>query len=372
METRDRHGSLPPLIHGARLKIVYRSGRGKITGRSIRIISVSGGAGGPIYIRAFCELKREERTFRADRIIVWSIPEDTQKETDDPPYDAERVESPPGPGPPSEGIRQAAHRRKKKKRKWPAVLAAGLIVWGMVRFHDELPGPFREKDQVSGGTVRITSTDGEADPEEAAGSLPEKQPAVPAETGGAAGGGPGTELYEERLAERARLFIETAGIGSPELLMIYAAADTDRDEGLSWGELEEFQELAAGTFTYAANSRALRPDEFLAAGGGDCEDFALFTAGLVRFWGGLPYIGVIRGGDRTAGHAVCLVYSREEPVYHFYWTNDGSAVYPGLDLPAGYFVPVDYEFVGGLSNAAAKGWSLAEIMIPEEIYGLPL
>lgn len=355
METRDRHGSLPSLAKGTRLSIVYRNKKGEVTGRSIRVLSVSGGW--PVYIRAFCELKGEERTFRGDRIIAWSILETA---AGSPPL----CPGEPRPAP------------KRKKRKWPALLAAGLIVWGIARFHDELPNLFLEADPEYTETAHITSThdafDQTRESREAPGTGPEHQAEVKEVSAEGTPERNEPDVYRELLLKRAGSFIEASGISDPELLTVYAAADTDGDGGLSWRELEVFQELVFGTFIYADNPRALSPDEFLSAGEGDCDDFALFTAGLVRFWGGLPYIGVIRGGDRTIGHAVCLVYTPDEPEYPVFWTNDGSAVYPGIDLPAGYFVPVDYEYVGSLSNAVSEGWTLAEIMIPEEIYDLPL
>ncbi|MFP4563920.1 MAG: hypothetical protein ACLFRY_11500 [Spirochaetia bacterium] len=349
------------------LRIVYRNGKGEVSGRSIRVISRFGGRGGPVYIRVFCELRGEERTFRADRIISWSLLEpaclkpsvnysrDGPREYFDP---AVPGEVPPGPP-----------RRKKKKRKWPALLAAGLIAWGIVRFHDEVPNLFLEADPAYTEAAYIAPPEEGPEPSRAAEAASAESAAREAD---AEGEWVLTSEYEALLFERAEHFIQATGIDDVDLLTAYAAADTDCDGGLSWRELEVFQELVAGTFAYAENSRALRPDEFLTAGEGDCEDFALFTAGLVRFWGGRPFIGVIRGSSRITGHAVCLVYTREKPGYPVYWTNDGSAVYPGIDLPEGYFVPVDYEHVGSLSNAVAAGWSLAEIMIPEETYGLPL
>jgi hypothetical protein len=35
----------------------------------------------------------------------------------------------------------------------------------------------------------------------------------------------------------------------------------------------------------------------------------------------------------------------------------------------GRYVPVDYERVGGLTNAVGRDWSLRRMYVPEEVYG---
>ncbi len=76
-----------------------------------------------------------------------------------------------------------------------------------------------------------------------------------------------------------------------EVPNLFLEADTDCDGGLSWRDLEKFQELVAGTFSYTENTRAWRPDEYLTAGKGDCEDFALFTGGWSGSGAGGPSSG---------------------------------------------------------------------------------
>ena len=44
-------------------------------------------------------------------------------------------------------------------------------------------------------------------------------------------------------------------------------------------------------------------------------------------------------------------------------TEDGSPLKPGR------YVLIDYDQVGGLSNAAGKGWRLTSIHVPEKAWG---
>ena len=142
-----------------------------------------------------------------------------------------------------------------------------------------------------------------------------------------------------------------------------------RDGKLSWEEIGTFQRVLYRGFSYETNQIALRPDEFLASGGGDCEDWSLVTAGLLRFWGYEPYIGSIRSLDDSQGHAVCLVKSNEKPQHSFYFRFKESGTFNGGFVGAGYYVPIDYDLVGGLSNAVGSNWTLKRVYVPERIYG---
>jgi hypothetical protein len=94
----------------------------------------------------------------------------------------------------------------------------------------------------------------------------------------------------------------------------------------------------------------LRPDEFMAQGGGDCDDWAELTCGLLRYWGWDPYVGCFASPSRDTGHAVCLVRATGVPAgFLFYTVTEGSV--RGGRIPEGRYVPVDYEVVGGITNA---------------------
>lgn len=169
---------------------------------------------------------------------------------------------------------------------------------------------------------------------------------------------------------RRPAFISATGISNADLIKIYLDADLDLNGKLSFSELEAFQKKVMWTYQYQNNDIALRPDRFLQAKGGDCEDFALFTAGLLRFWGWEPYIGSM-GPKTGTGHAFCLSYEEGSFPSHYEalilkdWTSDD-----GTPLKNGYYVPIDYDIVGGFSVAIKSGWKLRNIYIPEKAYGL--
>lgn len=169
--------------------------------------------------------------------------------------------------------------------------------------------------------------------------------------------------------DRALAFRAATGIDSPSLEAIYRGADLDGNDALDWDELAAFQSRLHRTYAYRHNRPALRPDEFLAQGGGDCEDWALFTCGLLRWWGWEPYVGSFAPSDGAVGHAVCLVRLDERPGRFRWWSVDGDGFLGGYSVKAGCYVPVDYEKVGGLTNAVEEGWDLRAIWKPEAIYG---
>jgi transglutaminase-like putative cysteine protease len=158
----------------------------------------------------------------------------------------------------------------------------------------------------------------------------------------------------------------------PALRRRYAAADDNGDGRLSWDELSVFQSRLVQDIPYASNSRALSPEAFLAAGSGDCEDFALFTCGLLAYWGIECYLGSLAPKSGGTGHAVALVPVTYVPDGFSFFRIEGARSASGELIPGGTYVPIDYEYVGGLSDAAGKGWVLRWIRVPEEVYGLAM
>jgi hypothetical protein len=120
---------------------------------------------------------------------------------------------------------------------------------------------------------------------------------------------------------------------------------------------------------YRVNALALRPDQFLAQGGGDGEDWALFSCGLLRFWGWDPCVGSFAPSESAVGHAVCLVRVSESLPRFRSWTVDADGTLGGCSVEAGTYVPVDYENVGDPTNAVGDGWRLRAIWKPGAIYG---
>ncbi|MBN1837445.1 MAG: hypothetical protein JW820_16440 [Spirochaetales bacterium] len=133
----------------------------------------------------------------------------------------------------------------------------------------------------------------------------------------------------------SRLFRQATGIADPALEELYAGADSDRDGYLCGNEIREVQRRLAVCYEYWHNATALPPDELLTLGGGDCEDWALLSCGLLRYWSWEAYVAA-------------LVPTGRRP---------------------GYCVPIDYHVVGGSSNAVERGWALRQFYTPERIYG---
>ena len=170
--------------------------------------------------------------------------------------------------------------------------------------------------------------------------------------------------------ERILAFQAYTGITSKPLMVAYREADTNNSGYLSYNEVVSFQKRVVSRFIYRGNSTALRPDQFLVAGGGDCDDFALFTAGMLRYYGWEPYIGALDDGKSPYGHAVCLSYeeSAKPAELSAYDIKAGSLV---VGSKPGLYVPIDYEKVGGLS-AVGPDWRLIRVYTPESMYGMRL
>ena len=64
---------------GSLYNISYMDNSGKVSERRIKVLSVYTSSYGKKYIRAWCYLRNEERTFRADRIICILQAEELEK-----------------------------------------------------------------------------------------------------------------------------------------------------------------------------------------------------------------------------------------------------------------------------------------------------
>lgn len=159
-------------------------------------------------------------------------------------------------------------------------------------------------------------------------------------------------------------FIKVTGIEDDILIGMYIAADKNKNASLDWKELEDFQMMIHKKYKYLDNEPVLRPDEFIRAGGGDCDDWSEMTAGLLRFWGLEPYIARF-GRTKVIGHALCLLKVEEGnfPERYMYYEISGFG-----KAPAGIYIPIDYEKVGGLSGVDRR-WKISHISVPEDIYG---
>ena len=63
--------TIPRSAIGRRVRIAYTSGYGESSIRIIEPVRIYQGRNGYTYLRAYCHLREEERTFRLDRIRSW-------------------------------------------------------------------------------------------------------------------------------------------------------------------------------------------------------------------------------------------------------------------------------------------------------------
>jgi hypothetical protein len=168
---------------------------------------------------------------------------------------------------------------------------------------------------------------------------------------------------------RQERFTAITHIDDSRVFKLYESADSDHSGGLSFGEIQAFQSSLYRHYRYLSNGTALRPDQFLDEGGGDCEDWALMAAGMLRYWGFRPWL-VTYGGASGDGHAVCFLQVPQPPAIVGFITLDSPAELSGETLPAGVYVPIDYDDVGSLSSAVHPGWTLKSAWVPESVYGM--
>ena len=376
--TRSRAGLERAAPAGSLVDLVYENEAGRVTRRRVEIVRWSHAGNGFTYLRAYCFLREEERTFRADRIVEWhvveaGVPVREACERDSPafprpvvtfvPFEMPRPS--PGPAPWMDRAAQpvrpttaampspprAAAAKRKRGRGFLAVVGAVLAIWLLrgVFAADEPSPPRYVPAPVPPKPVVVPA------PKPA--PRPAPRPAdVPA-------------VVSAVQVGRSLAFREATGIVDSRLVALYESADTGGDGALDWSELAAFQAWLDRRYAYRSNESALRPDEFLAQGGGDCEDWSLFTCGLLRYWGWDPYVGSFAGSEHGVGHAVCLVRVAERPPRYRAWSVDGDGYLGGQPVKAGWYVPVDYGTVGDLTNAVGDGWQLRVIWTPERIYG---
>ena len=149
---------------------------------------------------------------------------------------------------------------------------------------------------------------------------------------------------------------------SERTLQIFRNADANSDGQISVNELKNFQHWLTSNYRYKNNSTALHPDDFIAQGGGDCEDFAIMTTCMLNYHGVVAYVAGF-GRVTVNKHAVCIAQVKDKQTSgYLYYTI------MGWGIPPGNYIPIDYEYVGGL-KAIDRRWKIARISVPAMIYG---
>jgi len=155
--------------------------------------------------------------------------------------------------------------------------------------------------------------------------------------------------------------IENIGYHSQKVIDIFKSADANGDHKISLSELQSFQNRLVRRFDYKQNETALHPDDFIAQGGGDCEDFSIMTCCMLNYHGVVAYVAGF-GRVTTNKHAVCMVQIKKPvpPGFLYYTLNHWN-------VPDGLYTPIDYEKVGGL-KAIDRRWKIARMNKPVDMY----
>lgn len=379
--------------------IAYKSQEGEISLRRILPLEYYS-IGDKNYVRAYCYLKQAERTFRLDRIISINSVANTNTVSfinDMPLNNSELstniIKSKPennitfnAPIPYSKPLYKAYEAKEKEKEKKPFSYVKLLFIAFCMFFvlkcyndqHTPTPKPPTTPTQVNKPAI-LTSTPVEV--EKKTTSLPETKTVYHGYSLWLYKNGDYTEAVIPRFGtNRLKLqdayakineawFFDRYAWGNAAMFTLFQKVDRNLDGEMSWTELASFQSSLYNTWSYLENETALRPDDFFAQGGGDCEDWALVTAALCHYWGWEAYIGSFRPKSGS-GHAICLVRSNSKTAKAFthYYIKD-FLDFEDIPLPDGNYIPIDYDHVGSLSNAVGKGWLLKTIYRSETLYG---
>jgi len=171
------------------------------------------------------------------------------------------------------------------------------------------------------------------------------------------------DLYSPKLnLVYNKLLIENIGYHSQKVIEIFKKADANNDHKISESELQQYQNWLTQRFRYKENETALCPDDFIAQGGGDCEDFAIMTCCMLNYHGVVAFVAGF-GRVTTNKHAVCIMQINEPvPPGYLYYTLEN------WNVPNGMYTPIDYEKIGGL-KAIDRRWKIARINKPVDMYG---
>lgn len=174
---------------------------------------------------------------------------------------------------------------------------------------------------------------------------------------------------EAHFTINAQAFQSETGLYDRTLMQIYMNADSDRNGHLSWREVAEFQRNTYRTYAYRYNNTALDPSDFFREGGGDCEDFALYTCGMLRFWGWNCKVAGFYPPGGGYGHAIAMVWSAAPINGYGYIRIDKGRAVGNTYMQAGYWIPIDYDSIGDYSSAMGDDWELWNLDDPEDLYG---
>lgn len=341
---------------GTSARILYVDGDGRTSERTIDVICAFTGRNGVRYVRAHCHLRHESRTFRGDRVLA--ILESRQP---DPP----RAPSPP---PPRRADPAADPGRSGDRPRFGFggfVIVLVLIV--IAGFSQSQRAGERGPRVARGWSSDESSTHSGAVNQTRTTTATYRGVEILVHEGLLATAYTRVSTSESYLSMHAlridvneEKFQAQTGLRDKRIVSLYERADRDRNGRLSWSEVQRFQDDLFRRFDYQTNNTAYSPSQFISARGGDCEDWAIVTALLFRFWGYRSYVASI--SSDSGEHAVTLVPQPEVgPGPGTITVSSGS--YPGT------YVPIDYTSLGRFSNAVGSSWRVSNVWVPERLFG---
>lgn len=362
----------PSLKPGSTARILYVNGSGTTSERTITVRSRYVASAGNTYLSAYCHLRTEDRTFRLDRVL--GVLESDAR------HAGSYVDTEPA-------VRGNSPARQQRPRVTPPakqghlfrrlLLLAFLVYVFLLLFEQNLE--FATIRAIVFPPARTafepTQAEGQPPPPPAPTDVSrtdvyrgqrfvvDRSPRVVSYTL-MASGQQFSQMHALRVSVNESLLATAWGVRHPELTRMFGNADSNRDGWLSWEEIRQFQNWLYRSYRYMTNTTALRPEDFLAAGGGDCEDWAIMTAALLQFWGMHSRIGVV--SSSTGHHAITLVPASNVPSTFMIIRNDLEHT----NVTTRY-TPIDYDNVGDLSNAVGRTFTLENVYDATEMFGRP-
>jgi len=152
---------------------------------------------------------------------------------------------------------------------------------------------------------------------------------------------------------------------TPRLVTLYGVIDLDKSGTLDMHELGLSLEAVRRLFKYEANDIGMAPEQFWNAFAGDCEDFAIFTAELLEYYGIEACIGMLAAPNGWDYHAVCLAKFDKSLSGKMtrYMIQGNSRVH------AGDYTVIDYHFIGAFSDPRFAGWKLESVWDTKDLIG---
>lgn len=375
----------PALKPGSTVTILYVNGSGETSERTITVGSRYLSGAGVTFLRAYCHLRKEDRTFRLDRVLgvlesdvreagssAVTAPA-TRAVVSEPQRTASVYRNTPAPTP--RPVSQPAKKRHPVRR---FLMLACMVFLFLLLFEDHFESVTVRAALFPQATAaleeaRAERRDPPPPPPDATWTDSYRGQAFHADRKSGvvtytltSSGKQFSGMHALRVEVNESLLAAAWGVQHTELTRMFGNADANRDGWLSWGEITHFQSWLFRSYRYLTNATALRPEQFLAAGGGDCEDWAIMTAAFLRFWGMNPSVGIVEGD--YGPHAVTFVPAVNVPAGFLRITGWNPT---NIEYEEVVYAPIDYYVVGGLSTAVGPEFTFLSVHHTPDMFGGP-